>query len=238
MRVVLVTDQPILGEGIRVVVERSASLEIQAICQHPADFLGQLPRLSAELVLLDVGPEISFQFLADVHSAAPGCRLVLLARTISPELTFHAQELGVSALLSTACTPQWLVACLERVAHGEQYFENTLPLGSTPARAVRLSRREGQLVSLLAQGLKNKEIAACLDITEGTVKVYLSKLFQKVGAKDRLELALFGLKNMLSEGDGLLGLSTDGIANAPPRRSPAGLGSLVLRAPAPVRRAG
>jgi DNA-binding NarL/FixJ family response regulator len=153
-------------------------------------------------------------------------------------LAYHAQELGVCALLSTSCTPQRFVSCLERVAHGEQYFENVLPLGSAPTRAVRLSRREGQLVSLLAQGLKNKEIATCLDITEGTVKVYLSKLFQKVGAKDRLELALFGLKNMLNEGDGLLGWSTDGIAETPLHHSPAGLGSLVLRGPAPVRRAG
>jgi DNA-binding NarL/FixJ family response regulator len=238
MRVVLVTDQPILGEGVRIVVERAASLELQAVYQHPSEFIEQLPLLSAELVLLDVGPEISFQFLADLHSAAPGCRLVLLARTISPELAYHAQELGVCALLSTSCTPQRFVTCLERVAHGEQYFENVLPLGSAPTRAVRLSRREGQLVSLLAQGLKNKEIATCLDITEGTVKVYLSKLFQKVGAKDRLELALFGLKNMLNEGDGLPGWSTDGIAETPLRHSPAGLGSLVLRGPAPVRRAG
>jgi DNA-binding NarL/FixJ family response regulator len=238
MRVVLVTGQPILGEGVRVVVERAANLELQAVYQHPTEFLDQLPRLAAELVLLDVGPEISFQFLADVHSAAPACRLILLARTISPELEYHARELGVCALLSTACTPQRFLTCLERVAHGEQYFENVLPLGSAPPRAIRLSRREGQLVSLLAQGLKNKEIAACLDITEGTVKVYLSKLFQKVGAKDRLELALFGLKNMLSDGEGRLGLPADGIAGAPPRRSPSGLGALVLRAPSPVRRAG
>jgi len=238
MRVVLVTDQPILGEGIRTVVERTTSLRLQAVYEHPAEFLAQSAALAAEMVLLDVGPEISIQFLADLHAVVPECRLVLLARTISPELAYHAREIGVSALLSTACTPQRLVSCLERVAQGEQYFENVLPLGSTPARAVRLSRREGQLVSLLAQGLKNKEIASCLDITEGTVKVYLSKLFQKVGAKDRLELALFGLKNMLNEGDGLLGLSADGIANEPLRRSPAGLGSLLLRAPSPVRRAG
>jgi hypothetical protein len=57
-------------------------------------------------------------------------------------------------------------------------------------------------VRLLAQGLKNKEIATCLGITEGTVKVYLSHLFKKVGAKDRFELALFGLKNMVGAGDG------------------------------------
>ncbi len=51
-------------------------------------------------------------------------------------------------------------------------------------------------MSLLSQGLKNKEIAATLFISEGTVKVYLSRLFQKLGVKDRFELALFGLKNM------------------------------------------
>jgi DNA-binding CsgD family transcriptional regulator len=61
---------------------------------------------------------------------------------------------------------------------------------------VALTQREGQLVSLLSQGLKNKEIATTLMISEGTVKVYLSRLFQKVGVKDRFELALFGLKNL------------------------------------------
>jgi len=55
---------------------------------------------------------------------------------------------------------------------------------------------KGKLVSLLSQGLKNKEIASTLMISEGTVKVYLSRLFQKVGVKDRFELALFGLKNL------------------------------------------
>ena len=59
-----------------------------------------------------------------------------------------------------------------------------------------LSRREGQLITLLSQGLKNKEIAFTLKITEGTVKVYLSHLFQKVGVKDRFELAVFGLNNL------------------------------------------
>jgi DNA-binding CsgD family transcriptional regulator len=61
---------------------------------------------------------------------------------------------------------------------------------------VALTKRESQLVSLLSQGLKNKEIATTLTISEGTVKVYLSRLFQKVGVKDRFELALYGLRNL------------------------------------------
>ncbi len=72
------------------------------------------------------------------------------------------------------------------------------------------------------QGLKNKEIAAALGLTEGTVKVYLCKLFQKVGAKDRFELALFGLRNLAfsSEGDGVRQQKTD---------APGRLRSLVIR---------
>ena len=56
-------------------------------------------------------------------------------------------------------------------------------------------------MSLLSQGLKNKEIATALNISEGTVKVYLSRLFQKLGVKDRFELALYGLKNLTPGGN-------------------------------------
>jgi DNA-binding CsgD family transcriptional regulator len=59
-----------------------------------------------------------------------------------------------------------------------------------------LSRRQSELVGLLTQGLKNKEIAAALGISEGTVKAYLTTLYEKVGARDRFDLALFGLKNL------------------------------------------
>ena len=64
------------------------------------------------------------------------------------------------------------------------------------ARSYSLTPRQGQLVALLTQGLKNKEIASKLNISEGTVKVYMSRMFQKLGVKDRLELALYGLKNL------------------------------------------
>jgi len=63
---------------------------------------------------------------------------------------------------------------------------------------VALSRRQTQLLSLLVQGLKNREIATELGISEGTVKAYLTTLFEKVGARDRFELALYGLKNLIN----------------------------------------
>jgi len=106
--------------------------------------------------------------------------------------------LGVRGILRKNLPAELQVKCLRKVSEGELWFEKALTDSFLAVKRVVLSPREGQLITLLAHGLKNKEIAFELGISEGTVKVYLSRLFQKVGAKDRFELALFGLKNLTS----------------------------------------
>jgi DNA-binding NarL/FixJ family response regulator len=123
-------------------------------------------------------------------------RIVLWVNSISTELAFQAMGLGVRGILRKTLPTELQVKCLQKVQAGELWFEKALTDSFLCARRVALTQREGQLVSLLSQGLKNKEIATTLMISEGTVKVYLSRLFQKVGVKDRFELALFGLKNL------------------------------------------
>ena len=112
--------------------------------------------------------------------------------------------------------PELLLECIHKVHGGELWFEKSLTDGLAATNRIALTRREGQLVTLLSQGRKNKEIASLLMITEGTVKVYLSKLYDKLGVKDRFELALYGLKN----------LGTEPGANAPER--PVGANSAML----------
>jgi len=63
-------------------------------------------------------------------------------------------------------------------------------------RPVALTTRQGQIVSLVAQGLKNREIAVLMGITEGTVKLYMYKLFKKLGTNSRLDLALYARNNL------------------------------------------
>jgi DNA-binding CsgD family transcriptional regulator len=85
---------------------------------------------------------------------------------------------------------------LQAIREGELWYEKDLLESFLHGERVTLTRREGQLVTLLSQGLKNKEIAWSLRLSEGTVKVYLSRLYQKLGVNDRFEMALYGLKNM------------------------------------------
>ena len=163
---------------------------------------------------------------AQRHEACDGsCKIVLWVNSISTELAFQAMGLGVRGILRKTLPTDLQVKCLQKVQAGELWFEKALTDSFLCARRVALTQREGQLVSLLSQGLKNKEIATTLMISEGTVKVYLSRLFQKVGVKDRFELALFGLKNLTT---GQLPAGEKG----PPRRPCRDLRSLVLERPA------
>jgi len=235
MRAAVVTDQPLLAAGLGAAFEKSGAFELVAVYVNAAALLKLIPAIGPELVIIDVSPDISFQSLSDVIAAAPGCKFVLLARTAVPELMYHAQEAGVSALLPTSLSLDRLLSCLERVMRGESVFDFAIQNGDAPARAIHLTKRESQLVELVSRGLKNKEIAACLGITEGTVKIYFSKLFQKVGANDRLELALFGLKNMTNQMDFVPAGTSKEVSQTHPRPPVRGPKTLFLRSPGPSR---
>ncbi len=202
-RLMLYTDEPILAKGLEATASATADFEVAAVCLNTVNLVHEVLTTHPDMLLLDLTPDLSFSFLIEMQRRAPETRIVLWARSISTELAYQAIEHGVRGILRRTHPPEIALKCLRMVAEGGLWFEETLKSSFTTMRAVSLTRREGQLVSLLAQGLKNKEIASTLFISEGTVKVYLSRLFHKLGVKDRFELALFGLKNMPS-GEGLV----------------------------------
>jgi len=119
------------------------------------------------------------------------------ATVIEPSL--NALDSGTAGVLNDVSDAEDVLACLEAVTSGRRWMPISVTQGVLNTRRCHLSRREGQLLKLIAQGLRNKEIALALSITEGTVKVYLSRLFSKVGVSHRYELALLGLKHSGNE---------------------------------------
>jgi len=197
-RLLLYTDEPILASGLETVLAPATSYRLSGICRTTPALIEQARLERPDVLLLDLTPDLTFGVLLEVQRQFPNSRIVLWVRSISTELAYQAIEHGVRGILRKTHPPEILLKCLQMVAEGGLWFEEALKASFTTMRTISLTRRESQLVSLLSQGLKNKEIAATLFISEGTVKVYLSRLFQKLGVKDRFELALFGLKNMPS----------------------------------------
>jgi DNA-binding NarL/FixJ family response regulator len=182
--------------GLQSVLRGVDDFDLVSICSSVETLLERLATERTDIALLDLTSEITFGVLTELKRSADQCKIVLWVNNISTELAFQAMGLGVRGILRKTLPVDLQVKCLLKVHGGELWFEKALTDSFLSARRVALTQREGQLVSLLSQGLKNKEIATALMISEGTVKVYLSRLFQKVGVKDRFELALFGLKNL------------------------------------------
>src|SRR5579885_2412389 len=225
-RILLYSDEPILAKGLESVLRQVEGFELLPTCNTVTGVIEQVAHNAPDLVLLDLTPDITFAVLSELKHAMSSTKIVLWVNSISTELAFQAMGLGVRGILRKTLPTDLQVKCLQKVQAGELWFEKALTDSFLCARRVALTQREGQLVSLLSQGLKNKEIASTLMISEGTVKVYLSRLFQKVGVKDRFELALFGLKNLTT---GQLPVAEKG-QRAAPGAMP-GLRSLVLERP-------
>jgi DNA-binding NarL/FixJ family response regulator len=202
-RVLVLTDQPVLARGLQETLS-AGGIEVVST----GDPAGQSPEIlkSTEpaLVLLDLTGEFTFETLADTHDRMPGCNLVIRVGPMSRELIFQALEYGVRGILPVQLSPDMLVQSLERIARGEVLIEVTdAGFDSSGEKRVTFSERERQVVELLAQGLKNKEIASAMNLAEGTVKVYLSRLFKKTKVRDRFELMLFRAQDrkLLNNGD-------------------------------------
>lgn len=125
---------------------------------------------------------------------------VLLTAAINDAEVLDAIKLGVRGLVLKESPPETLVSCVRRVHAGEQQLDHdsvtrafTAVLGREAAAreaSQMLTPREVEIVRMVAQGLRNRAIAAKLSISEGTVKVHLHNIYEKFGVDGRLELTL------------------------------------------------
>ena len=195
-RIHLSSDHSILTVGLRTILEASEG-EFSFSTSHGVENLAQQALAEeAGIILLDVTGAISLEAVTHLCKAAKSIPVVLWIDDAATEFISQALTSGVLGLLRKRATQNTLVECLREVSQRRLWVEHDLSRQLLTTRNVKLTKRERQLASLLAQGLKNKEIAYRLGITEGTVKVYLSRLYGKLGVNDRFDLALFALKNL------------------------------------------
>jgi DNA-binding NarL/FixJ family response regulator len=194
--VFLVTDEPVLGLGLQQLCSETPELTFAGQCRCIDEMQARLEALHPDVVLLEISSETELDLLPHISAAAALSRVVLWGRSIAVEIALQAISAGARGLLRRTLHSEDLVHGIQSVHRGEMWLERELTDALLSARRYSLTRREGQVIALLAQGMKNKEIAWSMRISEGSVKVYLSRLFQKLNVKDRYELALFGLRNL------------------------------------------
>ncbi len=185
-----------MGRGLEDVLPDRPEFRLLECCDSFLGALAGVKALQPALVLIYLTSRISLSEVRALRSARDRAPIVLWGEGLTGEFAFQAMQLGVRGILASTVSIDDLLSALGNVHRGVLCFERELMDTVLTQTRVALTRRQGQIVSLVAQGFKNKEIASAMGITEGTVKVYLYKLFRKLGMNDRLDMALYGLKNL------------------------------------------
>ena len=195
IRLLVYTNAPVVLAGLRTLLSNTDDIELMHSCSIEGCIAGAR-ELAPDVVLIEMDPGIDIGTVVATRRQNPSARIILWIQTISVDMAHALREVGVAGILRKDVPVDLMFRCIRKVALGEAWFDRSLLSDLLNARKVTLSPRERQLLTLISRGRSNESIASELAIAEGTVKVYLSKLFKKVGVSDRFELALYGLRAM------------------------------------------
>ena len=196
-RVLIADDHPIMLSGLEALL-RGSEYKVVATASNGADALAAFAEAKPDIVILVVRmPERTrLDVLRTLRSKGDQRPVVLLTADLNDDQLIAALELGVSGVLLKDGAQTLLLACLDKVRNGGRWIETSLleralMIKMTPPGGMgTLLPREEAVVALVAKGLRNREVAAELGLTEGTVKVYLYRICEKLGVGNRTELAL------------------------------------------------
>ncbi|HEX2804012.1 MAG TPA: response regulator transcription factor [Sphingomicrobium sp.] len=194
-RIILADDHPMIQAAVEAML-RGSDYQLVAKAGTGAEALEAIAEHDPELVVLDIQmPEGSgLDVLRHIRSSDENRPVVLLTASIDEAGFAEALKLKVDGVLLKTSDPALLIDCLDSVRAGDEWIDPHLNAEATRASSARdrslLSPRETELVKLVRQGMRNRDIAEKLGITEGTVKVYLHSVFEKTGVANRTELAI------------------------------------------------
>jgi two-component system NarL family response regulator len=205
VRLVLADDHRIILEGLEQLFGREKDFQVLATATTGESALAAVRQHRPDVLVLDIRmPEgDGLWVLKQIHSEKLHTRVVLLTATLDEDEVLDAMQSGVSGLVLKEAAAVNLVDTVRRVHRGERALEPMLVNRALDRLAQReeakkivevLSRRETEIVKMVATGLRNKEIANKLSIGEGTVKTHLHTIYEKLGVHGRVELSMYALE--------------------------------------------
>ena len=223
IRIVVADDHPIFRDGLCRLLALEEDFEVVAQAQDGRQVLDVLQQYEPDILLLDLKmPGLDgLATLQRLQASKNKTRVIVLTASDDKNEFVQAMKLGTSGIVLKQTATELLIKSIRKVHAGEiwldshttaavirQFVANDEPPAppvptAAPTRERErspLSQREREIVALVAQGFKNKEMAEKMFISEQTVKNHLHNIFDKLGVSDRLELALYAIHNNLHTG--------------------------------------
>jgi DNA-binding NarL/FixJ family response regulator len=212
--VLIADDHVVVRAGLRMLIETQPTMKVVGEAGTKNEVLALASREQPDIILLDIylGSENSLEFMPELMAKAENARIIILTGFRDKEEHQLAVRLGAMGVVLKDTTPQLMLKSIERVHAGEVWLDRFLTSklivslrGNTrdekqpedDSRIGKLTEREHEVLALVGEGLKNKQIADRLYISEITVRHHLTSIFEKLKVSDRLELLIFAYQKGL-----------------------------------------
>jgi DNA-binding NarL/FixJ family response regulator len=217
--VVLVDDQALLRTGFRMILDAEADISVVGEAGDGESALSMVRAVRPDVVLMDIRmPGTNgIDATAQIVREAPDSRVLILTTFDLDEYVFAALRAGASGFLLKDVRPAALLNAIRTVAAGEavlapsatrrliERFVPSVDPSSAPARTdvlADLTERERDVFAQIAAGRSNREIAGVLHVSEGTVKVHVSRVLTKLGLRDRVQVVILAYESAIVTGSG------------------------------------
>lgn len=212
IRILLIDDHRVVRAGLRMLIESQPGWKVVGEAATRSQALASLQEEVPDIILLDLdlGGEKGLDFLPELRAAAPEARVIILTGLRDPQAQQKAFRLGAVGLVLKENAAEVLLKAIEKVQGGEVWLDRSTVAeilggregesGPDPEtlKLASLTPREKEIIALIAEGLKNKQIADRLFISETTVRHHLTSIFDKLEVGDRLELLLYAYRHGLA----------------------------------------
>ena len=200
IRIVIADDHPFILDGLEQLFRGEQDCEIVARALNGEEALKAVERYRPDVLVLDVRmPQMDgIDLLRQLHHKQSQTRVVLLTASIDDARLLEAFRLGASGLVLKESAPRLLVQSVRQVVAGEQSWNGKAIAGAlrlvlqreqaVASLSSTLTPREVEVTRMVASGMRNKEIASRLEITEGTVKFHLHSIYEKLQIDGRYAL--------------------------------------------------
>ena len=206
MKVLIVDDDALIRDGLKLILELEEDIEVKGIASNGQQAFELCRTQKPDIVLMDIRMPVLDGVLGTklIKEHFRDIKVVILTTFKDDEYIKEAIKFGASGYILKNQSSDSIVSCLRTVVNGNMVFEGEIAATlstlikdgkSSSAKDFDLSERDFEILKFVGDGMTNKEIANALFLSEGTVRNYVTSLLEKLNLRDRTQLAIFYLKN-------------------------------------------